>query len=70
MRTYFFKNVGTIDTGENIQNVIAITELPMNGMEPCFTSRTDSVELAITLFRLHYAGDGTSYKFVISRNLL
>lgn len=66
---YFFKNIGTIDTGENIQNVIAITERAMNGLDPCLMSRADSVEDAIGEFMERAAEPGILFRFVIDREI-
>lgn len=69
LRTYYFKNVGTIDTGENIQNVIAITERPMNGLDPWVLSGWQSVDGAIAYWLRIWGTDGIIYKFVIARDL-
>lgn len=69
MRTYFFKNVGTIDAGEDIQTIIAITERAMNGLDPCLITTAESVQAAIWNFMERSAEPGILFRFVIDQNI-
>lgn len=69
MKTYFFKNIGTMDSERGIQNVIAITELPMNGLDPCFSMAAESVANAMFQFLNNCADDESIYEFVIAKDL-
>jgi hypothetical protein len=71
IRVYYFKNIGTIEMGsaQELKNVIAITELPMNGMPPQFRTRAESAEFAIQHFLDQRENDGIDFKFLISKEL-
>jgi len=69
MRTYFFKNIGTMDSERGLQNVVAITERPMNGLDPCFSMAAESVANAMFQFLENCADDESIYHFVISKDL-